>query len=86
MTSKTYILIASMLVLVGYGTKQDDNRTEFFPKIEQKPNVIPDKENVWVFILAGQSNMAGRGKVEPIDTVPNSSDFHHQQRGRIITC
>jgi hypothetical protein len=29
------------------------------------------KENVWVFIMAGQSNMAGRGAVEPEDTVPD---------------
>lgn len=72
MTNKIYILIISIFVLVGCETKQDDNRTEFFPKIEQKPNVIPDKQNVWVFILAGQSNMAGRGKVEPLDTIPNS--------------
>lgn len=26
---------------------------------------------MWIFILAGQSNMAGRGLVEPQDTVPN---------------
>jgi hypothetical protein len=26
---------------------------------------------VWIFILAGQSNMAGRGIVQPSDTIPN---------------
>ncbi|HRP34188.1 MAG TPA: sialate O-acetylesterase [Agriterribacter sp.] len=71
MTNKIYIFTITIFVLAGCGTKQNDDRTEFFPKTEQKPNVIPNKENVWVFILAGQSNMAGRGKVEPIDTIPD---------------
>jgi len=31
------------------------------------------KENVWVFVMAGQSNMAGRGIVEPQDTVSDSN-------------
>lgn len=73
-----------MFVLVGYGIKQDDNRTEFFPKIEQKPDVIPDKENVWVFILAGQSNMAGRGKVEPVDTIPDIRVFTINKEGELL--
>lgn len=79
-----HILILSMFVLVGYGIKQDDNRTEFFPKIEQKPDVIPAKENVWVFILAGQSNMAGRGKVEPVDTIPDIRIFTINKEGELL--
>ncbi|MGI6340520.1 MAG: sialate O-acetylesterase [Bacteroidales bacterium] len=84
MINKIHILILSMFVLVGYGIKQDDNRTEFFPKIEQKPDVIPDKENVWVFILAGQSNMAGRGKVEPVDTIPDIRIFTINKEGELL--
>lgn len=34
-------------------------------------NKMPGKQNLWVFILAGQSNMAGRGLVEPQDTLTN---------------
>lgn len=34
----------------------------------------PKKEK-WVFILAGQSNMAGRGIIEPQDTISDSSIF-----------
>lgn len=33
---------------------------------------FPEKENLWVFVMAGQSNMAGRGIVEAQDTVTNS--------------
>jgi hypothetical protein len=84
MTNKIYILIIFIFVLVSCGTKQDDNRTEFFPKIKQKPNAIPDKQNVWVFILAGQSNMAGRGKVEPFDTIPDSRIFTINKERELI--
>jgi len=84
MTNKIYILIISIFVLIGCGPKQNDDRTEFFPKIEQKPNEILKKENVWVYILAGQSNMAGRGKVEPIDTIPNSKIFTINKEGELI--
>lgn len=43
----------------------------FFPRQKELPGTIPSKSKVWVFVLAGQSNMAGRGTVEPQDTVPN---------------
>ncbi len=84
MTNKIFILTISILVLIGCSTKQKDDRTEFFPKIELKPNVIPNKENVWVFILAGQSNMAGRGKVEPIDTIPDYRIFTINKKEELI--
>jgi hypothetical protein len=32
---------------------------------------MPSRKNFWIFIMAGQSNMAGRGIVEPRDTMPN---------------
>lgn len=63
MTSKIYILLISIFVLVGCGKKQDDNRTEFFPKIEQKPNVISSKQNVWVYILADNQIWQDVGKL-----------------------
>jgi hypothetical protein len=84
MTNKIYILIISIFVLFSCGPKQNDDRTEFFPKVEQKPNEIPDKENVWVYILAGQSNMAGRGKVEPVDTIPDSRIFTINKERELI--
>lgn len=48
-----------------------DNRMANFPKSLEKVNELPDKENFWIFVMAGQSNMAGRGIVEPIDTIQN---------------
>ncbi len=50
-------------------------RTYFFPKEEQKLEKLLKKENLWVFLLAGQSNMAGRAMVEPQDTIANQRIF-----------
>lgn len=37
-----------------------------------RPAVTPPaREALWIFVLAGQSNMAGRGVVETIDTTPD---------------
>lgn len=42
-------------------------------KTDKASVILPEnKENLWVFVLAGQSNMAGRGNVEPQDTVTNN--------------
>ncbi|HZL10732.1 MAG TPA: sialate O-acetylesterase [Prolixibacteraceae bacterium] len=41
----------------------------YFPKQTVSVDSLPAKENVWVFIMAGQSNMAGRAFVEPQDTI-----------------
>ena len=60
-----------LLLSFGFAVQAQDIRTQFFPRTEQNPASLPIKENTWVFILAGQSNMAGRGKVEPLDTIPN---------------
>lgn len=42
-----------------------------FPVVIEKPNTLPSKEKFYIFLLAGQSNMAGRGIVEGEDTVSN---------------
>lgn len=43
-----------------------------FPKSDIHVSSTPKRENLWVFIMAGQSNMAGRGFVEPKDTIPSN--------------
>lgn len=79
--SKTLLLF---FLILGLSTTQKDPRTEFFPKVEEKPEAIPSKENLWVFILAGQSNMAGRGKVEPMDTIPDPRILTINKTGELI--
>jgi hypothetical protein len=64
--------------------KRKDTRKQYFPKKEEKPVKVPQKKNVWVFILSGQSNMAGRAKVEPMDTVVNKRILTINQHGDVI--
>ncbi|HEV8512719.1 MAG TPA: sialate O-acetylesterase [Cyclobacteriaceae bacterium] len=63
---------------------QNDIRTPSFPKKELEAKKIPKKKNTWVFILAGQSNMAGRGLVEPQDTIPSERIFAINKNGKVI--
>ena len=70
--------------MLSFTQEKRDSRTQFFPVIELKAEKIPPKKNLWVFILAGQSNMAGRGKVEPQDTIPSERIFTVNRNGEII--
>lgn len=45
---------------------------------------LPKSNKVWVFLLAGQSNMAGRGAVEAQDTVADSRIFSINVQGEVI--
>jgi hypothetical protein len=44
----------------------------------------PQQPKTWVFIMAGQSNMAGRGIVEPQDTVTNPRILTIDSLGHVI--
>lgn len=55
------------------GAQKIDERTQYFPKQQIPIRQLPSKDKVWVFIMAGQSNMAGRGLVAPQDTVPQQN-------------
>ncbi|UXX78930.1 sialate O-acetylesterase [Reichenbachiella carrageenanivorans] len=49
------------------------SRANFPRKVEYVESTdMPSKDKLYIFIMAGQSNMAGRGFVEPQDTIPNS--------------
>ena len=66
----TNLLIASTLFCQT--SLQDsilDERTSNFPNQQIKVKEMPARDNLWIFLLAGQSNMAGRGFVEPQDTI-----------------
>jgi len=68
------VRVAFMLALTGFAlvAKAQDDRTRFFPRVTEYSAEMPPRENFWLFVLAGQSNMAGRGLVEPSDTVPDN--------------
>ena len=42
-----------------------------FPQTIPYVDKLPNPDSLYVFMMAGQSNMAGRGFVEPQDTLPN---------------
>jgi hypothetical protein len=68
MRSSIVLVIAIVIANTSWA---QDVADAFFPKQIVVPERLPAKKNVWVFLLAGQSNMAGRGMVEPADTIPN---------------
>jgi hypothetical protein len=55
-----------------------------FPKKVEYFDKVPNRDSVFVFMMAGQSNMAGRGKVEPIDTIPNNRLLTINKQGKLI--
>jgi hypothetical protein len=57
---------------------------QHFPKSIERVEKIPGRKNVWVFILAGQSNMAGRGFVEPQDTLPSERVLTIKENGQLV--
>lgn len=67
--------ICILVTLIGYSSvlyAQKDTRTINFPRKTEPVTTLPARKNLWIFILAGQSNMAGRGLVEPSDTLSTS--------------
>ncbi len=74
---KQLILFTALLATFSFSCRQEnrkqvaDSRTKYFPKQHVLVEDFPSKDNLWVFLMAGQSNMAGRGLVAPEDTVPD---------------
>ena len=69
------IIILVSLLWCTIEVSAQDERIRFFPKITEYVAEMPPPEKVWLFVLAGQSNMAGRGLVEPSDTVSDDRIF-----------
>lgn len=49
----------------------DQNWQANFPRKKDYVHQMPHPDSLFIFIMAGQSNMAGRGFVEPQDTIPS---------------
>ncbi len=84
--AKSCVLNVLMVFVLAtiHAQEKKDTRTQFFPKLEEHPTKMPDKKHVWVFIMAGQSNMAGRAQVEAEDTVPNQRILTINKSGVVI--
>jgi hypothetical protein len=66
-----YILLICFGFLLSFRGGMQDERTKNFPRTTELVTDPPPGKKVWVFLMAGQSNMAGRGQVEPMDTLPD---------------
>ncbi len=73
-----------LLSFFSCAKKMTQDRTIYFPKQQKQTNITLPKEKVWVFIMAGQSNMAGRGFVEPQDTLTNNRIYSINQAGDLV--
>ncbi len=75
MKGLTRVLLLLALIAASSVVSAQDERTLFFPRSTEYVEAMPPADSVWLFVLAGQSNMAGRGRVEPSDTVPHPRIF-----------
>jgi len=78
------IILTAIIFSVNCSPKTVAERTTYFPKRIEVMSTRINKENVWVFIMAGQSNMAGRGIVEPEDTVSDKRILSIDKDGQRI--
>lgn len=81
---KNSLLFFLLMAVAGCTFQEHDERTRFFPKTEEVPEPLPDKSTTWVFLMAGQSNMAGRGLVQPEDTISNRRILTINSSGKLI--
>ena len=79
-----YPILLSIFFSLSCTHKIVVERTTYYPQRTEAMSNSINKENVWVFIMAGQSNMAGRGVVEPEDTVPDKRILSINKDGQTI--
>ncbi|MDP4290857.1 MAG: sialate O-acetylesterase [Bacteroidota bacterium] len=70
---KYFLFIVSFFAVMSYSSAQNNFSGHKL-----------DPQKVWVFILAGQSNMSGRGKVEAQDTVSTPRVLSINKKGEIV--
>lgn len=66
-----YILVLSLIALMPAICKGQYYENKITPKEKVFVKKMPSKKKLWIFVMAGQSNMEGRGKIEPQDTLIN---------------
>jgi len=84
MISMKAVLFVGCLLIFISGSSQIGDKTMNFPKQTEIAREPKNKKKVWVFILAGQSNMAGRGWVEPEDTLSEKRLLTIDKDGQLI--
>jgi len=67
-----FIFLACLFLSCHSAVKIEETAVNHFPVMEERITALPAKENFYIFLLAGQSNMAGRGFVQPADTISST--------------
>ncbi len=81
---KNVVFIIFVILLITNCNEQNKVKKNIIPTPIKSVKNIPMKKNIWVFIMAGQSNMAGRGLVEPKDTLVSERVLTINIKGEII--
>ncbi|MEO9891682.1 sialate O-acetylesterase [Aurantibacter sp.] len=79
-----YLLLFFATLIFGCNSEKKDNRTENFPNFQKEADNLPNRDNVWIYVMAGQSNMAGRGIVEANDTIASNRILTINKHGKVI--
>ncbi len=68
---KYRIIVFAIITLTITSFKVKQEWQINFPQKVKYVKRLPDPDSLYIFFMAGQSNMAGRGFVKPLDTIPN---------------
>ncbi|WP_339705782.1 sialate O-acetylesterase [uncultured Kriegella sp.] len=81
---KTHLYFSILFLSLLFVNVNGQSRTKNFPTTVTYVDQLPEAENLWIFLLTGQSNMAGRGFVEPQDTIANKRILTIDKAGQWI--
>lgn len=81
---KTQLFFSILFLSLLFVNVNGQSRTKNFPTTVAYVDQLPEAENLWIFLLTGQSNMAGRGFVEPQDTITNKRILTIDKTGQWI--
>ncbi len=71
------------IILIGCGENTNGDKTTETPREEQTLE-LPPRSNLWVFVMAGQSNMAGRGTIDSQDKIRHNRIFAINSKNDIV--
>jgi hypothetical protein len=83
MKLQVYFIFLFIIVFFQEGQSQSQ-RQKNFPKVVEYVEEMPSPDKLWIFMMAGQSNMAGRGLVEPQDTISNKRILTIDKEGKWV--
>lgn len=81
---KFITFLSIVISLISCNQSKKIQQTQLFSGPEIIMYSVEKQKNTWVFIMAGQSNMAGRGLIEPEDTIPSERILTINKNAQIV--